>query len=122
MQIGIDILDIDRIIKLVDKKTFYAKFFTNTEIEMFEALEKQRKVQVVAGHYSAKEAFLKACGIGIGRGIDLKDISILYDDLGRPYIELTDEGKKFFNDLKFTKSTLNISDSKNIVVAVCIVY
>lgn len=122
MEVGIDILDTARMEHLVDRSTFLNKFFSEKEILYISQLPKTSKAIVMAGYYSCKEAFLKACGIGIGRGIDLKDISVEYTKYGRPVIVLSDEAKIKFNKLGYSNITCNISDSNSTTVAICIVY
>ena len=122
MEIGIDVLDIDRMLKLVDKITFLNKYYSQNEIDYLCTLDTQNRAKVMAGYYSCKEAFLKALGLGIGRGIDLKDISVEYSDMGKPFIVLSKKAKKIFNDFGFKKISVNITDSKQITVAVCLVY
>jgi len=48
-----------------------------------------------AKRFAAKEAFSKALGTGIRKGINLKDIEIFNDKGGKPNIKL----KGFVNDL-----------------------
>ncbi len=122
MEIGIDILDIDRMYNIIDKKTLMNRIFTETEIRQIAGKNKQAKAQTLAGYYSLKEAFLKAIGIGIGRGIALNEISVTYEELGRPYIVLSDDAQRRFNDMGYTKISSSISDTKSVCVATCIVY
>ena len=120
MDIGIDVLDIARMERLADKETFYKKYFTDNEAAYIKA--SANVPQMLAGYYSCKEAFLKAVGIGIGRGIDLKDIEIGYTALGRPEIRLTDKATEVFNNHGYSKISISITDSQSVSVAACIVY
>ncbi len=120
MDVGIDILDIARMERIADKDVFYSKYFTKTEEKYIR--QSSNIAQVLAGYYSCKEAFLKAIGIGIGRGIDLKDIEIAYTELGRPIIKLNDKAKIIFDKLGYKNISISISDSHSITVAICIVY
>lgn len=87
--IGTDIIEIDRINKaIINTKGFLNKTFTEKEIELFS--EKKMRAQTIAGNFAAKEAFVKALGIGM-RGITFKDIEVLRDELGKPYINLSDK-------------------------------
>lgn len=120
MEIGIDVLDVKRMEELSEKETFLKKFFTQKEINFVK--KSKNKAQVLAGYYSCKEAFLKALGIGIGRGIDLKEIEVYYDELGKPHLKLSDEAIKKFNSMGFNQISISISDSTSIAVATCLVY
>ena len=78
--------------------------------------------QTLAGIYSAKEAVLKALGIGIGRGIDLHDIEIDHDVLGKPFLNmLSENGKKMFSDIGATGVDISISHTKDVSTAICII-
>ncbi len=79
--IGTDIIEISRIKKLMNETDFLNRFFTSAEIEYI-----SDKPQSAAAAYAAKEAYSKALGTGI-RGFSLKDIELLHDSLGKPYIK-----------------------------------
>lgn len=83
--IGIDIEEIKRIEKLCCDDYFMNRFFTDAEISFFS--ENNNSAQSITGNYCGKEAFSKAIGTGI-RDFSLKDIEILRDNLGKPYINL----------------------------------
>lgn len=86
--IGTDIIEIDRINKaIINTKGFLNKIFTEKEIELFS--ERKMRAETIAGNFATKEAFVKALGIGM-RGITFKDIEVLRDELGKPYINLSD--------------------------------
>lgn len=102
--LGIDIVEVNRIKKLMDKnENFLNKVFNEDEIERI----KKRKVpyERAAGIFAAKEAIAKACAKGFGE-LAFKDIKIKYiGDI--PYGEVFD--KKF---------ELSISHERNYAVAV----
>lgn len=102
--LGIDIVEVNRIKKLMDKnENFLNKVFNEDEVERI----KKRKVpyERAAGIFAAKEAIAKACAKGFGE-LAFKDIKIKYiGDI--PYGEVFD--KKF---------ELSISHERNYAVAV----
>lgn len=120
MKIGIDVVDVERFEKLVTSETFLNKFFTEKEREYI--LSKSHPAETMAGLFASKEAFLKALGIGIGRGIDLKDIEISHTQLGKPYIVLIDKITKKLNEYSLTGVDISISHSTNISTATCILF
>ncbi|MBE7044414.1 MAG: holo-[acyl-carrier-protein] synthase [Ruminococcaceae bacterium] len=77
--IGVDIVEIDRIRKLLADTAFLSRFFTEAEQAFL------KRPESVAANYAAKEAYAKALGTGI-RGFSLKDIEVLRDGAGKPYI------------------------------------
>jgi holo-[acyl-carrier protein] synthase len=90
--IGIDIVNISRIGKMPEErhKRFCRRVFSETELQNIEKVKiknENRAFQKAAGYFAAKEAFLKALGIGLF-SIPLNKIEVLNDENGQPYIEL----------------------------------
>ena len=84
--IGIDMIEVDRVLEKVDKNNgFREKVFSAGEIEFCEA---NRKAENYAARFAAKEAFLKATGLGLLLGNDLSNIEIINDSNGKPYLVL----------------------------------
>ncbi|MCX7965419.1 MAG: holo-ACP synthase [Syntrophorhabdaceae bacterium] len=86
MEVGIDIVDIKRIKKVMDKyrERFLNKVFSHEEKRLY----KTRKAghEFIAGRFAAKEAFIKAKGIKA----PLKEINIM-QSMGKPYIDFRGE-------------------------------
>lgn len=80
--IGVDLVEIDRISKACEKEGFIKRCFTDNEIKLID-----NKWQKAAGNFAVKEAAAKMLGTGF-RGFSLKDIEVLRDDLGKPYVNL----------------------------------
>lgn len=80
MQIGTDIVEIKRVPL---KESFLSGVLSGDERKLYE--ESPDKASFLAGHYAAKEAFLKALGTGLS-GAKLTAIEVLYEEGGRPYI------------------------------------
>lgn len=82
---GIDIELIAAIEKAYQKNTRFAeKVLTEAERERFEELSGKRKMEYLTGRWSAKEAFSKAMGTGIGP-VGFQDLELLNDSKGAPY-------------------------------------
>lgn len=85
--IGTDIIEIHRIKKAVERtNNFLEKLFTDKEIEYFN--NRNNAPNVIAGNFAAKEAVSKAIGTGF-RKFGLKDIEVLRDQLGKPFVNLS---------------------------------
>ena len=80
--IGVDLIEIDRIRKACEKEGFIKRCFTEDEITLIDC-----NWQRAAGNFAVKEAVAKMLGTGF-RGISLKDIEALRDELGKPYVNL----------------------------------
>ena len=86
--IGTDIVNIKRIKKILKNNgtRFKNKIFSESEINYCE--KKRNPASFYAKRFAAKEAFSKALGTGIRKGINLKNIIIFNDVYGKPKIKL----------------------------------
>ena len=85
---GIDIIDINRIRRVIDKygNRFKKRCFSISEIERSE--KRLNSVESYAKRYAAKEACAKALGTGLARGVFWKDIEVENNQYGKPFIKL----------------------------------
>ena len=111
---GIDITEISRIEKAMKKEGFIKRFFSENEEKYF--AKKNYPPESVAGAFSAKEAFSKALGSGI-RGFNLKDVEVMQDCLGKPYLVLSENAKELSEKLGIKNLFLSISHSENYAIA-----
>lgn len=106
--IGIDTVSIKRVSNLILKfdNKFKDKIFTQSEISK----SKGKNIAFYAKRFAAKEAFSKALGLGIGRGVDFKDIEIDNDKLGKPFITILNEKEDFIRKhFKVENFTIHLS-------------
>ena len=120
MLVGIDVLDVVRMEKFVQNEHFLDKYFTQYEIEYVSRTNRQ--TLSLAGLFAAKEAFLKALGIGIGGGIALNDIEIRHDANGKPFLNvLSNKSKIMLKTMSVEEIAISISHTGEIATAICIV-
>ena len=82
---GIDIEELASIQNAVEKREGFARrVLTDKEMERFTNLKGRRQIEYLAGRWSAKEAFSKAKGTGIGK-LGFQDLEILNNERGAPY-------------------------------------
>lgn len=89
--IGTDIANIERIKNILAKhdQRFMDRCFTDAEQARGSAKNSdEARIAHFAKLWAAKEAFAKALGTGFRDGIYLKDIEVLNDELGKPFIEV----------------------------------
>ncbi|MGL5635012.1 MAG: holo-ACP synthase [Sarcina sp.] len=117
--IGTDIIEIQRIKKAIERSDkFIERNFSIKEIEYFKS--RNFKFETIAGNFAAKEAISKAIGSGF-RGFGLKDISILRNDLGKPFVELENVVDDIIkNIIPQYKIHISISHSKENAIAYAI--
>lgn len=94
MEIGVDIVDLDRIEKAYSRYgvKFLQRFLSEEEIAL--CLQKPQVIASIAGRFAAKEAVVKALGTGFSSGVHWKSFAILNDKQGRPFV-LPDDTASF---------------------------
>ncbi len=120
--IGVDIVNNDRLKKLVKNKKFLKRVFTN--IEQKKSIKLKNKLNYYSKRFAAKEAFSKAAGLGISKFLNFKDIEINNDKNGKPSINLNKLSTSYLNKkfkVKSFKTNLSISDEKNYSIAYVII-
>lgn len=118
IQCGVDIIEIDRIKHSLESTgdAFRNRVYTKREIEYCES-KKVVRYQSYAARFAAKEAVAKAFGTGISEGVEFKDIEILNDDKGKPFILLDGRAKEVFDQLGGQTISLSISHCHQYAVA-----
>ena len=122
--IGTDIIDTRRIKNTIHRygEKFKKRCFSNDEIIRSENCF--NTINSYAKRYAAKEACSKALGTGLAKGIFWKDIEVVNDKYGKPFIKLHNNALKRIN--KITKKDYNIdvslSDEKNYAIANVIIF
>lgn len=112
---GVDLIEIERIQNIVEKKPhFLTRFFTEGEIALFKS--KNLKIETIAANFAAKEAVSKALGTGV-RGFNLKDVEILRDKWGAPYVVLHGEAAALSEQLGIKHWSVSLSHTKMYAVA-----
>ena len=86
--IGTDIVNIKRMERTLKSKNsnFKKRIFSKNEIIYCE--KRKNPSSFYAKRFAAKEALSKALGTGIRKGINFRDIEILNDSFGKPFIKL----------------------------------
>ena len=117
--IGNDIIEIERIEKAISKEGFKNKIYTQRELENIE--KRGNRTETYAGIFSAKEAISKAIGTGV-REFSLTDLEILNDDLGKPYVVVSEKLDKILKTKKENyQIEISISHSKKYATAMAII-
>ena len=116
--VGTDIVKTNRIQKLLRKKNVLEKLFNKEEIIKCKRIKKT--TNCFAKRFAAKEAFSKALGTGISKGIKFNQIVVLNEKNGKPFIKLIENTKKIVeNKLKKKnyKILLSLTDEDKYAVA-----
>lgn len=116
---GIDIIEVDRVRKNIEKygEKFLNKVYTESEIEYCERKKIQR-YESYAGRFAAKEAVFKAISWMLNGkfDVDWKDIEVINDKSGRPLVNVNNN-LKISNLEEIISIDISISHVKNMAVA-----
>ena len=122
--IGTDIIDNQRIQKTLKKfgNKFKKKCFLKNEI--IKSDNRKNSVNSFAKRYAAKEACAKALGTGLARGIFWKDIEVLNNVNGKPYLKLHNKALIKLKELsnKECGIEISLSDEKNYSIANVVIF
>ena len=115
--VGTDIVNVDRIKNSIKNKNFLKRLFN--KIEISKCCKLANIYNCYAKRFAAKEAFSKALGTGISKGINFNEIIVLNEKNGKPFLKLDGETKQTLKK-RFEKKAiiyLSISDEKKYAVA-----
>lgn len=117
--IGIDLIEVERISGAMERHgdRFLERLFTKKEREYCGSYAESKRH--FAGRFAAKEAIVKALGVGFGKEASWHDIEIVNDLKGKPVVNLLSDGiKELIGDAKVHVS---ISHSKENATAVAVI-
>ena len=125
--IGIDLVDIFRINKILEKypsqfakRVLGKREFGTYEKILFSGLRSKEKAnRFIAKRFAAKEAVSKAFGTGLRGQVSFKAIEVLNDKLGKPYVVLSPLKDKTTLPY-FKKIHISLTDENNFAQAIAI--
>ena len=116
---GTDIIEISRVKESIEStnEKFCEKVYTKKEREYCES-KKMQKYQLYAARFSAKEAVFKAVSDELENKfqINWKDIEILNDEKGRPYVNILNNKIQNIEDIDISLSHCKEYAIANVVV------
>lgn len=119
--IGIDIIEIERVQRMVERhgnKLLHRAF---SEVEIATVHRKKRPYPHYAGRLAAKEAVMKALGTGWGQGIGWRQIEILNTESGAPVVHLSGRAAERLAELGGARLLISISHSQHYAVAQAVI-
>jgi holo-[acyl-carrier protein] synthase len=102
--IGNDIIEIARIKAILAR---YPDRFLDRILTPYEqdyCLKRREPALHLAGRFAAKEAVVKALGVGFAQGLSWRDIEIRNDSKGKPIVFLSPFATELFGDLNILLS------------------
>ena len=118
--VGTDIVKIARIQEMKSLSAFAEKILSSKEMKIASSFNEKRLIKFLAKQFAGKEAVSKAFGTGITKPILFKDIEILRDENGKPFLNPLGEVKKTMINLGISKSHVSLSDENDYAIAFAI--
>lgn len=116
--IGVDLVDVACLArKLAISPGLLHRTFTAAERGTAVSLNDGRRNAFLAGRFAAKEAVLKAFGVGITGELPLTDIEVSAADSGAPTLILHDAALRAAEERGFATFTVSISHDGGFAVA-----
>jgi holo-[acyl-carrier protein] synthase len=117
-EIGIDLVDIDRIVAVLARHPDRFRLRVLTEAEQRYC---GRRTERIAGRWAAKEAISKVLGLGV-RGVGWREIEILPNYAGAPQVRLYRRAARRAETLGLEEVTVSISHERKMAVAVAVAH
>ncbi len=119
--VGVDLVDIDRLAAVLARRSQIAqRLFTSDERAYAQAAPTQRsQVARLAARFAAKEAAMKALGVGIGY-VRFADICVARGPGGAPTLELQATASELAASRGVTAWHLSLSHTDTVAVAVAV--
>ncbi len=114
---GVDIVEVERIRRAVERygERFTGRIFTEREADYCRLAP--RPEQRFATRFAAKEAALKALGVGWQKGTRFRDVEVSNDSLGAPSISFGGKAGQISECLGVTRIHVSLSHHKDFAIA-----
>ncbi len=114
--IGVDIVEISRMERILKRTPAFARrVFTDEERAYCDGLA--RPAVHYACRFAAREAVLKALGVGFSEGVGFKDVFVSRDERGRPHAVLTGRALELAQARGIVEVALSLSHTNDLAIA-----
>lgn len=118
--IGTDVVEIKRIKEMKSLDSFAKKILSENELSRFYKLEDTKQASYLAKQFAGKEAIAKAFGTGFKNTIQMSNIELLRNDLGKPIFSPLNDLSEIMIDLGITKTHVSLADERDYATAFAI--
>jgi holo-[acyl-carrier protein] synthase len=114
---GIDIVEVDRVRRMVHEHgdAFLHRVYTAAERE--HCLQMADPAERLAGRFAAKEAVMKLLGTGLAGGITWTDVEITASSAGAPLCRLHNTAKALADQCGLSRILVSISHTHQLAMA-----
>jgi holo-[acyl-carrier protein] synthase len=118
--VGVDLVHVPRVERVLERwgERFLERVYTSGERDL--CLARARPASAFALRFAAKEAFSKAVGLGMRRGVRWRDIETFHHPGGRPALRVYGASWEICRDRGITAMHVSLSDERDYATAVVI--
>ncbi|MBQ4333837.1 MAG: holo-ACP synthase [Myxococcaceae bacterium] len=117
--IGTDLVEVERMARSIARERFVEEVFGPRERAYCESTA--RPGEHFAARFAAKEAFLKAIGVGLFSGVALADIEVVNEESGRPAFALGPSARAALERVGASEAFVTLSHVKSLATATVVV-
>ncbi|MFQ6021124.1 MAG: holo-ACP synthase [Acidiferrobacterales bacterium] len=120
--IGTDIVRVIRMEKNLERfgEKFPRRILTEHELDDYQ--KEKKRAHFLARRFAAKEAAVKAMGMGFSGGLGWRQIGVNHDAKGKPLLEFNGFASEFIKDNGITEVHVSLADEDEYAVAVVTLY
>lgn len=117
---GVDLVHIKRVEKAIDRwgDRFIQRVFTPGEMEI--CYNRSFPAAAFSLRFAAKEAFSKALGTGMKKGVKWRDIEVFHYPGGRPGLKVQGKSLEICREKNITGFHLSLSDEREYGIAMVV--
>ncbi|GAB4177495.1 MAG: holo-ACP synthase [Geothermobacteraceae bacterium] len=118
--LGVDLVRVERFRDFLrrDKQALLQRLFTGDELAY--CLPRKDPAPHLAARFAAKEALLKALGLGLRDGLSWQDMEVARDPLGRPFFRLAGRAAELLAEKNLSEPLLSYSHDGDYATATVI--
>ncbi len=120
--IGTDIVRVVRMERNLERfgERFPRRILTEQELDDYQ--REKKRAHFLARRFAAKEAAVKAMGLGFSGGLGWRQIGVNHDPRGKPLLEFNGFALEFIRDKGITEAHVSLADEDEYAVAVVTLY
>lgn len=115
--IGVDLVSVDRVRAITQRwqERFLHRVYT--EAERRDCFRRATPYASLAGRFAAKEAVLKALGVGWAAGVRWQDVQVVSDASGKPVARVDGRVRRLIEDAGVTRIHVSLSHDAGYAIA-----
>jgi holo-[acyl-carrier protein] synthase len=118
--IGIDLVEIARMERAIARHPERLVEHVFTETEQRECRERRQPAMHYAARFAAKEAFLKAVGLGLHGGMRWRDVGVVHAPSGKPSLVVEGRAAERMRELGAERALVSLTHTDDHACAVVI--